>query len=183
MLRLWPGWLLCAATAGLLGYMLGFEGQAISAMIGLPLPDAAFWPQQPGSVSAWREAFLAAPQAPPRYLALHAGPDRLLPPLLTLSLGFLGFAALAGRARPLMAVIAGALSTAAAFPYMLFDLRENAAADALFSPRALAGPLDPMLAAALPGLTLAKFLTLYAALLVVTALWIWRLRQWRRARS
>ena len=181
MLRLWPGWLLCAATAGLYGYMFLHEGRAISELISLPLPDGAFLPYDGGLVAVWREAFIAVPEAASRYRTMHAIADTLAPPMLTLTIGFLGFAALYSRTRTSIAVVAGVLSVAAAVPYMLFDFRENATADALFSPLALASPMDPALAAALPGLTLAKYLTLYAALIFVLALWIWRWRQ--RARG
>lgn len=176
MLRLWPGWLLLAATAGLLGYMFLFEGKEISTMISMPLPDAAYLPYDGGLIAVWREAFIAAPEAASRYQLLHMIADTLAPLMLTLSLGFLGFAAFYRRARTGVAAIAGVFSVAAAVPYMLFDFRENAVADGLFSPQALTGPMDPALAAALPGLTLAKYLTLYAALLFVLALWIWRWR-------
>lgn len=181
MWRLWPGWLLCMATAGLFLYMSFHDVAAVSAAIGMDTPDVRFSPYNVVDVLAVRDAFIGQPAALERYLAMLAGPDQFLPPMLAASIAFLGFASMyhPGKVRraPIGAIFAGI----AALPYMLFDLAENAAAIAFYSPQALALPADLELAAELPGMTFAKNLTLLAASLLIVVLWIWDRQYSRRA--
>lgn len=190
MRRLWPGWLLCIATAGLFGYMALVEAPAISARLGgLKLPDvvplglgidaarelfAAFKADLEAAEAAGRESASAA------YLALHAGSDLVFPPMLAISLGFCAFAALAGRAAgkapPRAASVAVGLVMALAFTYLGYDFVENAVADAVFGPAALARPFNEEMAFVLKVLTRGKYLSLAVAFVLIAAVWIWRWR-------
>ena len=187
----WLGWLLCVVAVGLLGYMALVEAPAISAMLGgLALPDAAplgYDEDQARALYAAFAADFAAAEATGRqsasaaYVALHAGFDLAVPPLLAASLGFLAFAsAYAGRPQaspPRLVSIGIGLVLALAFTYLACDFIENAVADAIFGPDALKAGFNGQLAFVLKVLTIGKYATIVMALVLIVALWIGR---WRR---
>ena len=104
MKRLWPGWLFCALTAGLFVWIFLVEVTAVTGLIdGMKLPDQLPLGYDSEGARALFAAFMsdhAAAQVAGRisaseaYLALHAGFDLALPPLMAGSIGFLAFAAL-----------------------------------------------------------------------------------------
>ncbi|OCW57078.1 hypothetical protein [Hoeflea olei] len=194
MKRLWPGWLLCLATVGLVAHMVLVSVPEISALLGgLALPDtvplgydvtgaqalhAAFAADFAEAAAAGRQSASAA------YVALHAGQDLAAPPLIAASLAFLAFAsAFSGGtwvhpSRP--GGIAIGLVLALAFSYLASDFLENAIADALFGPAAMQAGFNPSLAAVLKVMTIGKFATLILAGVLIAGLWGAR---WKRARA
>lgn len=185
---LWTGWLVCALAAGLFGYMAFVEAPAISALLGgLALPDStplgygddqaralykAFAAEFAAAENAGRQSGAAA------YVALHAGFDLAVPPLLAASLAFLAFAsAYAGRpqARPKRPVSIGiGLVLALAFTYLACDFLENAVADAMYGPQAMKAGFNESFVFVLQVLTRGKYLTFALAALLILALWIVR---------
>ena len=194
MKRLWPGWLLCLATAGLFTYMAAVQAPAISAMLGgMKLPDAVVTGYGDEAALALFEAFkadVAAAKAQGResasaaYVSMHAGSDLMFPPLLALSLGFLAFAAMSVRRTqagpPRLVSVGLGLVLALAFTYLGCDFIENAVADAMFGPDALDSAFKDQMVFVLQVLTRGKYLSLAVALALIVALWLWR---WRSARS
>lgn len=190
MKRLWPGWLLCGLTVALFIYMAAFEAPGIQTKLGgMLIPDsvplgydidgarglfAAFKAELADAEEANRQSASAA------YVSMHAGSDLLFPPMLAASLAFLAAAALNARQHlggsPRLARIGLGLVFALAFAYLGCDYVENAVADALFGPPALAYGFNPDLVPVLRGLTAGKYLTVLAAFLIIAALWIWRWR-------
>lgn len=194
MRRLWPGWLLCSLTAVLFVYMAAFEGPAISQLLGgMRLPDAVPLGYDVDGARTLFAAFssdLAAAEAENRqsasaaYVSMHAGSDLLFPPMLAASLAFLAAAALNARqlavAAPRLARIGLGLVFALAFAYLGSDYVENAVADALFGPPALAYGFNADFVPVLRGLTASKYLAVLAAGSIIAALWFWR---WRNRRG
>ncbi len=194
---LWPGWLLCVVTVGVLAYMIAIEAPAISAMLGgVALPDGVPLGYSDGNARALYAAFsadFAASEAAGRqsasaaYLAMHARSDLALPPLLAMSLAFCAFASIyAGRrqAEPSRIISIGlGLVMALAFTYLACDFIENAVADAMYGPEALKTGFRGQLVFVLKVLTMGKFATLTMALGLIVALWIGRWRGTRGASS
>lgn len=190
---LWLGWLLCALTAGLFGWIFIVEIPPVSAMIGgMKLPDQVPFGYDEEGARALFAAFQAdhaAAQANGRtsasqaYLILHAGNDLILLVLLAASLGFCAFAALAKPAQysqiPRLAVVGFGLVLALAFAYLASDFMENSVADAMFGPEALTLPFRQHLVFVLQVLTRSKFASLALAVILIAALWLWR---WKRGR-
>ncbi|MFH1518177.1 MAG: hypothetical protein ABIH17_09910 [Pseudomonadota bacterium] len=190
MKRLWPGWLLCLVTAGLIAYVTLIEVPAISALLGgLKLPDQVPLGYDEAGARALYAAFaadLAAAQehgrqsAAAAYQALHAGSDLIFPPLLTASLGFCAFAALYARGKhaetPLLVRVGLGLVLALAFAYLGCDFVENAVADAMFGPNALRVAFNEQFVFVLRVLTISKFTSVAIAFGLIAALWIscWR---------
>ena len=197
MRRLWPGWLLCAITVGLLAYMALVEAPAISSMLGhLQIPDQMPFGYDLEGARRLFEAFQAdhaAAQADGRrsaseaFVALHAGYDLVFPPLLAASLAFCGFAALFRPSQPghtpRMVAIGFGLVLALAFTYLACDFVENAVSDAMFGPQALALELNENFVFVLRVLTTGKYVSVTLALLLIAALWVWRMTSTRRAVS
>ncbi|WP_417434523.1 hypothetical protein [Hoeflea sp.] len=195
MKKLWPGWLLCVLTAGLLAYMGCVQAPAISLLIGgMKIPDQLLLGYDLQGARALFAAFaadLADAEAKGRqsaseaYLALHAGYDLVFPPLLTISLGFCAFAALFRPENPIetprMAAVGFGLVLALAFTYLACDFIENAVADSMFGPKALEGALNERFVFVLRVLTAGKYATSILALVLIAALWVWRWASMRRA--
>lgn len=197
MKRLWPGWLLCVLTAGLFVYVACFHVPAIDALLdGMRIPDqlplgydlegaravfAAFSADHAASQLAGRTSASEA------YVSLHAGYDLVFPPLFAASLAFCGFAALYRPLRPgqtpRMAAVGFGLVLALAFTYLACDFIENAVADAMFGPKALSLEFNAGLVFVLRVLTTSKYATLSLALVLIAALWVWRVMSGRRAVS
>lgn len=194
MKRLWPGWLLCVLTAGLLAYMGCVKAPAISVLIGgMKIPDQLPFGYDLEGARALFAAFsadLADAQADNRqsaseaYLVLHAGYDLVFPPLLTVSLGFCAFAALFRPEKPIetprMAAVGFGLVLALAFTYLACDFIENAVADSMFGPKALELALNEEFVFVLRVLTTGKYATSILALVLIAALWVWRVASTRR---
>jgi len=195
---LWPGWLLCALTAGLFVYMNAVQGSDFSKLLGgLKTPDAMCLTGY--DLSGARGLFdrlvedLSVAKAESRssaselYVAIHASSDLLFPPLMALSLAFLGFAALHSRGAhsemPRLVRIGLGLVWALAFVYLVSDFIENAVADAMFGPDALKAGLNEQLVFVLQVLTASKFLTLFTAFGIIAMLWVWRLKSRVQAAS
>lgn len=191
MKRLWPGWLLCCLTAALFTYAAAIESPGISALLGgLHLPDVVVVGYNTDAARALFDAFkadLATAEAQGRqsasaaYVSMHAGSDLLLPPMLAASLAFLAFAGLGlpgdrTRSSRLSRIGVG-MVFALAFAYLGCDYVENAVADAMFGPPALAYGFNGDLAPVLRGLTIGKFSSLAFAVALISALWIRRLRK------
>lgn len=194
MMRLWPGWLLCMLTAGLLAYMAYVPVPPINAALGkMSIPDqvpfgydldgaralfAAFKSDHAAALASGRTSASEA------YVALHAGYDLVFPPMLTASLAFLGFAALFRPSRPgqvpRLASVGFGLVLALAFTYFACDFIENAVADAMFDPEALSLELNESLVFVLRVLTTGKYATISLALALIIGLWIWRVTAARR---
>jgi Na+-translocating ferredoxin:NAD+ oxidoreductase RnfE subunit len=117
------------------------------------------------------------------YVSLHASYDLLFPPLLTASLAFCGFAALFRPSRPgqspRLAAVGFGLVLVLAFTYLACDLTENAVADAMFGPEALASEFNQDSVFVLRVLTTGKYVTVSLAFALIIALWTWR---WMAAR-
>ena len=194
MKRLWPGWLLCVLTAGLFAWIFFIEVPAVTGLIGgLKLPDQLVLGYDTEGARALFAAFKsdhAAAQAAGRtsaseaYVALHAGFDLVLPPLLAGSIGFCAFAALFRPAQPAqMPPVIGigfGLVLVLAFTYLASDFLENSVADAMFGPQALNLAFNESFVFVLQVLTRSKFASLALAFGLITALWLWR---WKSARS
>jgi hypothetical protein len=194
MKRLWPGWLLCVLTAGLLVYMSCVKAPAISGLLGgMEIPDQLPLGYDMEGARALFAAFVSnhadaqnngRPSASEAYVLLHAGYDLVFPPLLTASLGFLAFAALYRPKQPLqtprIVAIGFGLVLALAFTYLACDFIENAVADAMFGPKALELAFNEQFVFVLRVLTAGKYVTLTLALVLIAALWVWR---WRSARQ
>lgn len=197
MKRLWPGWLLCMITAGLFLWIYFVAIPPVTALIdGMRLPDqlllgydkegaralfAAFMSDQAAAQDAGRASASEA------YLALHAGFDLVLPPLLAGCIGFLAFAALYRPAQsaqapqvPRIVGVGFGLALALAFTYLASDFVENSVADAMFGPQALNLAINEDFVFVLQVLTRSKFASLALAFGLIAALWVWR---WRSARS
>ncbi|MEM5495080.1 hypothetical protein [Hoeflea sp. AS16] len=195
MKRLWPGWLLCVLTVGLLAYMGCVKAPAISLLIGgMKIPDLLPFGYDLDGARSLFAAFasdLADAQAGGRqsaseaYLALHAGYDLVFPPLFTISLGFCAFAALFRPEKPIetprLAAVGFGLVLALAFTYLACDFIENAVADSMFGPKALGLALNEQFVFVLRVLTAGKYTTSILALALIVALWVWRLVSVRRA--
>ena len=139
-------------TAGLFVYMSCYQVPGISKFIGgMKIPDELPFGYGLDGARALFEAFKAdhaAAQVAGRtsaseaYVSLHAGSDLVFPPLLAASLAFCGFAALFRPSLPgqtsRMAAIGFGLVLALAFTHLACDFIENAVADAMFGPKALA---------------------------------------------
>lgn len=193
MKRLWPGWLLCVLTAGLLAYMAFIETPAISALLGgLKLPDAAPLGYDEDAGRALFAAFAAdlklareqgLQSASEAYVALHAGYDLIFPPMLAASLGFCAYAALYLRPEntqtPRHVRIGLGLVLALAFAYLGCDFVENAVADAMFGPKALGLAFNDQFVFVLRVLTIGKFTTAALAFVLIAGLGIsgWRSRR------
>ena len=191
---LWLGWLVCVITAALLGYMALVEAPAISDRLGgLALPDAVPLGYGDEAARALHAAFLgdftrATPEgrqtASAAYVAMHARSDLVFPPLLAASLAFLAFASVYAGGRqvdPSRLVSVGiGLVLALAFTYLACDFLENAVADAMYGPEAMAARFNGSLVFVLQVLTRGKYLTLVLAALIIIALWIARWRAPRR---
>ena len=197
MKRLWPGWLLCMVTAGLFAYMSCYQVPDISKFIGgMKIPDELPFGYGLDGARALFEAFKAdhaAAQVAGRtsaseaYVSLHAGSDLVFPPLLAASLAFCGFAALFRPSlpgqTPRMAAVGFGLVLALAFTHLACDFIENAVADAMFGPKALALEFNAGFVFVLRVLTTGKYVTLALALVLIAALWVWRVMSGRRAVS
>jgi len=197
MKLLWPGWLLCVLTAGLFAWILFIEVPAVTVLIdGFKLPDqmplgydedgaralfAAFKADQAAAQAAGRTSASEA------YVALHAGFDLVLPPLLAASIGFSAFAALYKSAQstqiPPAAGVGCGLVLVLAFTYLASDFVENSVADAMFGPKALSLAFNDQLVFVLQVLTRSKFSSLGLAFVLIVALWIWRWRSARQTRT
>jgi len=185
---LWLGWLVCVITAALLGYMALVEAPAISEKLGgMALPDAVplgYGEEAARSLFAAFQADFTLAAAEGRqsasvaYLAMHARSDLVFPPLLAASLAFLAFASVyAGRtqASPSRQVSVGVgLVMALAFTYLACDFLENAVADAMYGPQAMAAGFNESFVFVLQVLTRGKYLTLVLAGLIIVALWVAR---------
>jgi hypothetical protein len=197
MTRLWPGWLLCVLTAGLFAWIFLIEVPAVTVLIGgLKLPDQLVLGYDKEGARTLFAAFMsdhAAAQAAGRagaseaYVALHAGFDLVLPPLLAASIGFSAFAALYKSAQstqipPVVGVGCG-LVLVLAFTYLASDFVENSVADAMFGPKALSLAFNDQLVFVLQVLTRSKFASLGLAFVLIAALWVWRLRSARQTRT
>jgi len=164
------------------------EVPAISEKLrGMALPDAVPLGYGEEAARALFAAFqadftLAAAEgrqsASAAYVAMHARSDLVFPPLLAASLAFLAFASVyAGRtqASPSRQVSVGVgLVMALAFTYLACDFLENAVADAMFGPQAMAAGFNESFVFVLQVLTRGKFLTLALAGLIIIALWVAR---------
>jgi hypothetical protein len=193
MMRLWPGWLLCMLTAGLFAYVAFVHVPPINVLLGnLRIPDQLPFGYDLEGARAVFAAFRsdhAAAQATGRtsaseaYVSLHASYDLLFPPLLTASLSFCGFAALFRPSRsgqsPRLAAVGFGLVLVLAFTYLACDLTENAVADAMFGPEALASEFNQDSVFVLRVLTTGKYVTVSLAFALIIALWTWR---WMAAR-
>ncbi len=193
MTRLWPGWILCLITAGVLAYMALIEAPAISALLGgWQIPDGLPLGYDDAGARALHAAFVVdfaqaqeqgRQSASAAYLALHAHTDLVFPPLLTVSLGFSAFAALSARQKnaetPLQVKVGLGLVLALAFAYLGCDFVENAVADAMFGPNALRVAFNEQLVFVLRVLTFCKFASLAVAFGLITWLWIscWKSRR------
>ncbi|MDF1606819.1 hypothetical protein PZ897_01375 [Hoeflea sp. YIM 152468] len=185
---LWLGVLLCAVTAGLYIYVFTVEAPAITALVdGMKLPDAVLFGYDVGQARTLFDAFVSdhraaqlegRQSASEAYLALHAGLDLVLPPLLAASIGFCAFAALFGRAEsnrlPRAIGIAFALTLVSAFTFLGCDFIENSVADAMFAPKALALSFNDQLVFVLQVLTRGKYASLLVASGLIATLWVWR---------
>ena len=195
---LWPGWLLCALTAGLFVYMNAVEGPEFSRFVGeMKTPDAMYLTgyDLPGARALFNklvedfavERVDGQRSASEFYVAIHASSDLLLPPLMALSLAFLGFAALHSRGphseMPRLVRIGFGFVLALAFAYLMSDFIENAVADAMFGPDALEAGLNEQLVFILQVLTASKFLTLFTAFGIIAMLWVWRWKSKAQAAS
>lgn len=194
MTRLWPGWLLCVLTAGLFAWIFLIEVPAVTALIdGLKLPDQLLLGYDKEGARALFAAFKSdhalaqtagRASASEAYMALHAGFDLVLPPLLAGSIGFCAFAALFRPAQsaqiPPAIGIGFGLVLALAFTYLASDFIENSVADAMFGPQALNLAFNESFVFVLQVLTRSKFASLVLAFSLISALWVWR---WRSARS
>jgi len=186
---LWPGWLLCALTAGLFAYMGAVQGPEFAASVGkMKTPDAMFLTGY--DLSGARELFSRLVEefsaerddgqrsASEFYVAIHASTDLLFPPMMALSLVFLGFAALHSRRAegqiPRLVGVGLGVVLALAFAYLVSDFIENAVADAMFGPEALKAGLNEPMVFVLRVLTASKFLTGLCALSIIAMLWVWR---------
>lgn len=193
MRRLWPGWLLCLATAGLFIYMAFIQGPQISALVdGMRMPDAVVFGYDRQEAQALYSAFktdLEAAQAEGRqsaadaYLAMHSGSDLAFPPMLAFSLCFLAFSAVMNwpskAGLPRLGAVGFGLVLSLSFAYLGTDFIENSVADAMFGPQALARDFNVHLVFALQVLTRAKYGSLLLAFLLIAALWLWRRRSAR----
>lgn len=197
MKRLWPGWLLCALTAGLFLWIYLVAVPPVTALTdGMKLPDQLLLGYDEEGARALFSAMVSdhtAAQAAGRasaseaYVALHAGFDLVLPPLLAGSIGFLAFSALfrpaqsapAAQVPPVVGVGFG-LALALAFTYLASDFIENSVADAMFGPQALNLAFNEDFVFVLQVLTRSKFASLGLAFGLIAALWMWR---WRSARG
>ena len=190
----WPGWLLCALTAGLFAWIFFVEIPPITALIdGMKLPDQVLFGYDDQGARALFGSFLAdqmaaealgRPSAAQAYLTLHAGYDLVLPPLLAASLAFCAFAALgkpAKSSRRLSLASTGfGLVLASSFTYLVSDVFENHIADAMFGPEALKLAFNQDLVFVLQALTRSKFASLALAFAFTGALWFWRWKHRRR---
>ena len=197
MKRLWPGWFLCVLTAGLFAWVFLIEVPAVTVLIGgLKLPDQLLLGYEKEGARALFAAFKsdhAAAQAAARtsaseaYVALHAGFDLMLPPLLAGSIGFCAFAALFRPAQstriPPFAGVGFGLVLALAFTYLASDFVENSVADAMFGPNALNLAFNEKFVFVLQVLTRSKFASLGLAFVLIAALWVWRWRSARQSRA
>ncbi|MEM5471951.1 hypothetical protein WNZ14_09475 [Hoeflea sp. AS60] len=188
MKRLWPGWLLCVLTAGLLAYMFYVKAPDISGLVGgMKIPDQLPLGYDMDGARALFMAFVSdhaislgknRPSASEAYVLLHAGYDLVFPPMLTASLGFLAFAALYRLRQPIqtprMAAIGFGLVLALAFTYLACDFIENSVADAMFGPKALELAFNEQFVFVLQVLTRGKFASAGLALGLIAALWVWR---------
>jgi hypothetical protein len=197
MKRLWPGWLLCVLTAGLFVYVGAVQVPPINTLLGgMKIPDQMPLGYDLEGARAVFAAFSAdhaeaqlagRTSASEAYVSLHAGYDLVFPPLLTACLAFCGFAALfrpslPGRT-PRMAAIGFGLVLALAFTYLACDFIENAVADSMFGPKALALEFNAGFVFVLRVLTTGKYVTLALALVLIAALWVWRIMSARKAVS
>ena len=195
MKRLWPGWLLCVLTAGLFVYVALVHVPPINDLLGgMTIPDqrlfgydlkgarAVFAAFQSDHANAQLAGRTSASEA---YVSLHAGYDLVFPPLLAACLAFCGFAALYRPLRPgqtpRVASVGFGLVLALAFTYLACDFIENAVADAMFGPKALALEFNAGFVFVLRVLTTSKYVTLALALVLIAALWVWRVMSGRRA--
>ena len=190
----WPGWLLCALTAGLFAWIFFVVIPPITALIdGMKLPDQVLLGYGAEDARVLFAAFKAddaaaeaqgRPSASQAYLALHAGYDLVLPPLLAASLAYCAFAALEKPAQrnqiPRLAVVGFVLVLALAFAYLASDFMENSVADAMFGPQTLTLPFRQELVFALQVLTRSKFASLAGSVALTAALWLWRGKYRRR---
>lgn len=197
MKRLWPGWLLCVLTAGLFVYVAAVQVPPINALLGgMKIPDQMPLGYDLEGARAVFAAFSAdhaeaqlagRTSASEAYVSLHAGYDLVFPPLLTACLAFCGFAALFRPSRtgqtPRMVAVGFGLVLALAFTYLACDFIENAVADAMFGPKALALEFNAGFVFVLRVLTTGKYVTLALALVLIIALWVWRVMSARRAVS
>lgn len=188
---LWPGWLVCVISAGLLGYMAFVEVPAISALLGgMALPDAVPLGYGEDAARALYAAFeadfnLAAVEgrqsASAAYSAMHARSDLVLPPLLAASLAFCAYASVylaRGPGDPSRLTKVGlGLVMALAFVYLSCDFIENAVADAMYGPAAMKAGFNAQYVFVLQVLTRGKYLMLLIAALLIIALWIGRLKR------
>ncbi|MGJ8572562.1 MAG: hypothetical protein ACSHXI_17880 [Hoeflea sp.] len=194
MKLLWPGWLLCVLTAGLFTWIYLIEVPAVTVLIdGFKLPDQMLLGHDEEGARALFAAFkadYASSQAAGRasaseaYVALHAGFDLVLPPLLAGSIGFCAFAALFRPAQssqiPPVVGVGSGLTLALAFTYLASDFIENSVADAMFGPNALNLAFNESFVFVLQVLTRSKFASLALAFSLISALWVWR---WKSPRS
>jgi hypothetical protein len=197
MKLLWPGWLLCVLTAGLFAWIYVNEVPAVTVLIdGLKLPDQMVLGYDMEGARALFAAFMsdhAAAQAAGRtsaseaYVALHAGFDLVLPPLLAGSIGFCAFAALFRPAQssriPTVVGVGFGLVLALAFTYLASDFIENSVADSMFGPQALNLAFNESFVFVLQVLTRSKFASLGLAFILIAALWVWRWRSARQTRT
>lgn len=194
---LWPGWLLCALTAGLFSYIYCVVWPAISVLLGgMNLPDGQVLGVDAEGARALFAAFLsdhASAQAAARtsaseaYLSFHAGYDLVFPPLLAASVGFLAYAALFRPAQifqtPRIVGVGFGLVLALAFTYLACDFVENAVADSMFGPNALKLSFNEPFVFVLQVLTRGKFASLVIASGLIATLWVWRLKTARLAKQ
>ncbi|MCO6410521.1 hypothetical protein [Hoeflea alexandrii] len=197
MRRLWPGWLLCMITAGLFAYVAFIQVPPINALLAdMRIPDQlpfGYDLEGARTVFAAFRSDHAIAQATGRtsaseaYVSLHASYDLVFPPLLTASLAFCGFAALFRPSRPgqapRLAAVGFGLVLALAFTYLACDFIENAVADAMFGPKALALEFNQSFVFVLRVLTTGKYVTLSLAFALIIALWTWRLTAARRSEA
>ena len=185
---LWPGWLLCAITAGLFFYVTVYQTPEITGLLGgMRLPDAVPLGYDETAARSLFAAFQAddaaarvegRQSASAAYVAMHAGYDLIFPPLLAVSLGFCAFAALYARSKqveiPRLAGVGLGLVLALAFAYLGCDFVENAVADTIFGPKALQLEFNQQMVFVLQVLTRGKYLSLVIAVVLIIALWLWR---------
>jgi hypothetical protein len=197
MKRLWPGWLLCVLTAGLFVYVAAVQVPPINTLLGgMKIPDQMPLGYDLEGARAVFAAFSAdhaeaqlagRTSASEAYVSLHAGYDLVFPPLLTACLAFCGFAALFRPSRPgrtpRMVAVGFGLVLALAFTYLACDFIENAVADSMFGPKALALEFNAGFVFVLRVLTTGKYVTLALALVLIAALWVWRIMSARKAVS
>lgn len=82
-----------------------------------------------------------------------------------------------------MAAVGFGLVLALAFTCLACDFIENAVADAMFGPKALALDFNAGLVFVLRVLTTSKYVTLALALVLICALWVWRAMSGRKTVS